>query len=113
MPEKRKYADRRSYLIKAVQARRKRVRRMAIELKGGRCQICGYNKCLGALEFHHLTADRKDFSISGRGYTRSWAIIRKELDKCMLVCANCHREMHSLVANSGSLKGDGIGFMGD
>ncbi len=95
MPEKRKYADRRDYLIKAVQARRRRIRVMAIDSKGGKCQICGYSKCLEALEFHHLAADEKDFSISDKGYTRSWAVIRKEIDKCLLVCANCHRELHS------------------
>ena len=95
MSEKRRYADRRSYMIKAVQARRRRVRTMAVESKGGCCQICGYDKCLEALEFHHIASDEKDFSISDKGYTRSWEKIQKELEKCMLVCANCHREIHA------------------
>jgi hypothetical protein len=44
MPENRKYADRRDYLIKAVAKRRKRLKEMAIELKGGKCMFCGYKK---------------------------------------------------------------------
>lgn len=94
MKEKRRYSDRREYLIQAVQRRRKRVRQMAINYKGGRCQICGYNKCQEALEFHHLESSGKDFGISDKGYTRSWEKIKGELDKCILVCANCHRKIH-------------------
>ncbi len=92
--EKRRYADRRDYLIKAVQKRRKRVREMAIEYKGAKCERCAYDKCSEALEFHHLNSDGKDFGISDKGYTRSWEKIKAELDKCSLLCANCHREIH-------------------
>lgn len=60
--------------------------------KGGKCAICGYNRCLLALEFHHLDPLEKDFSISSR--MTSWKAIVKELDKCVLLCANCHREVH-------------------
>lgn len=67
----------------------------AIEYKGGACQKCGYNKYIGALEFHHLDPAQKDFGISEKGHTRSWEKIKNELDKCILVCANCHREIHS------------------
>ena len=67
----------------------------AIEYKGGKCIICGYNKCRSALEFHHTNPKEKDFSISHKGETRGWDNIRKELDKCILVCSNCHREIHS------------------
>lgn len=93
--EKRRYADRRTYLIEAVKRRRKKVREMAVQYKGGRCSCCGYSRCIEALEFHHLDVSRKDFGISERGYTRSWEKIREEIDKCILVCANCHRELHS------------------
>ncbi len=68
---------------------------MAIEQKGGRCYICGYGRCVEALEFHHLETEEKDFGISDRGYTRSWEKIKAELDKCILLCANCHREVHA------------------
>jgi 5-methylcytosine-specific restriction endonuclease McrA len=91
----RSYASRRQYLIAAVKARRKKVRQMAIEYKGGRCQLCGYNRCIEALEFHHNNSSSKDFSISEKGYTRSWVKVKEELDKCMLLCANCHREIHA------------------
>ena len=53
-----------------------------------------------ALEFHHLDSSQKDFSISEKGYTRSWLKVREELDKCALVCANCHRELHASHAAS-------------
>lgn len=92
--DKRKCADRASYIKQAVTKRRKKIREMAIEYKGERCSICGYNKCLKALEFHHLDFNGKDFGISEKGYTRSWDQVKTELDKCILLCANCHREIH-------------------
>ncbi|MBI5048125.1 MAG: HNH endonuclease [Deltaproteobacteria bacterium] len=93
--DKRSYADRRYYLIGAVQKRRKKIREMALEYKGASCNICGYNKCREALELHHVNSDGKDFGISDKGYTRSWAKIKEDLDKCIVLCANCHREVHS------------------
>jgi len=89
------YKDRAAYMIAAVSRRRKRLKEMALESKGSRCQFCGYNKCLGALEFHHLDEKAKSFDLSTRGLTRSWEKIKQELIKCVLVCANCHREIHS------------------
>jgi hypothetical protein len=94
MPEKRTYADRREYLIKAVAKRRRKIKLMAIEYKGGKCQICGYNNYPGALDLHHING-QKDFGIGDKGYTRSWERIKQELDKCILVCANCHREIEA------------------
>jgi hypothetical protein len=95
MAEKRTYKERREYLIKAVQQRREKVRLMAISYKGGRCQICGYDRCNEALEFHHLDPTKKDFGISNKGYTRSWEKVKEEVDKGILLCANCHREFHA------------------
>jgi hypothetical protein len=95
MPEKRTYKERREYLIKAVKARREKVRLMAVAYKGGLCQVCGYNVCTEALEFHRLDPTQKDFGISNKGYTRSWEKVKDELDKCALLCANCHREVHA------------------
>ena len=92
--EKRKYEDRREYLLKAVKIRRKKIREMAIEYLGSKCSLCGYKKCLEALEFHHKDSSEKDFGISNKGYTRSWEKVKAELDKCTLLCANCHRELH-------------------
>lgn len=68
-------------------------KRQAVDYKGGKCEICGYNKCIAALEFHHKNPSEKDFTISHR--SRSFASMKKELDKCMLVCCRCHREIHS------------------
>lgn len=95
MPDKRTYSDRRLYMIEAVKKRRKKIREIAKEYKGGKCVLCGYNRYLGALDFHHLDPSQKGFEISTRGLTRSWEKIREELDKCVLVCANCHRELHA------------------
>jgi len=78
-----------------VKKRRKKLKRMSVELLGGKCQICGYSKCINALEFHHLENFTKDFGISAQGFTRSWLKIKEELKKCMLLCANCHREIHN------------------
>lgn len=67
--DQRKYADCREYLIKAVKTRQKILKENAIKYKGGKCNICGYNKCMEALDFHYLSG--KDFGISLKGYTRS------------------------------------------
>lgn len=95
MPDKRKYADRREELIKAVAKRRRKLKTLAIEYKGGKCQVCGYKKCVAALELHHIHQSDKKFGISHKGYTRSWEKVRLEIDKCALLCANCHREVES------------------
>jgi len=76
----------------AERQRRSDLRSQAVAYKGGKCQICGYDKCLMALEFHHVDPREKDFTISKR--MTSFEAIRRELDKCALVCANCHREVH-------------------
>ncbi len=83
--------------VEAVQRRRDKIKAMAIEYKGSKCQNkkCGYNKCSAALEFHHRDPATKEFSISSGGYTRSWERVKKELDKCDLLCANCHREVEA------------------
>ncbi len=95
MVRKRTYADRREYLIMAVARRRKKLREQTVEYKGGKCMFCGYDRYLGALDFHHLNSEDKEFGISKDGITRSWKRVKKELDKCILVCSNCHREVHA------------------
>ena len=71
----------------------KRNKEKAIEYKGGKCEKCGYDKCNSALEFHHLDPTKKDFSPSAN-MNMAWNKIQNEIDKCILVCANCHREIH-------------------
>ncbi len=103
--DKRKYEDRRDYLIEAVRKRRRTLRLKAITSKGGKCQVCGYSKCQEALEFHHIDEERKSFGISKKGYTRSWDKVKAEIEKCVLICANCHREIHArLAASNGNIR---------
>ena len=73
--------------------RRKR-KKKCVDYKGGKCQVCFYNRCIEALDFHHLDPLEKDFGL-GDGYGRNWEKTKIELDKCILVCSNCHREIHS------------------
>lgn len=91
--ETRTYADRAKYLTHAVTKRRRKIKLMAIEYKGGKCNICGYKKCVSALDLHHYKGVKK-YNIGNKGYQRSWAEVKTELDKCILVCSNCHREIH-------------------
>lgn len=79
----------------SVNERRTKIKIKCLKYKGNKCEICGYNKCIRALSFHHTDPSKKDFIISGN-HTRRWTKIRKELDKCILVCANCHMEIHEL-----------------
>lgn len=77
-----------------VNARRFDKKRKSVEYKGGKCQFCGYDRCISALAFHHLDESTKEFDISGN-HALAWERIRIELDKCILVCANCHAEIHA------------------
>ncbi|MCL0047860.1 hypothetical protein M1N13_02730 [Dehalococcoidia bacterium] len=94
MGDRRTYADRREYLIRAVQKRREKIHQMAIQRLGGKCFQCGYDRCGKALEFHHLDSS-KDFGISEKGHARSWERVKAELERCVLLCASCHREVHA------------------
>lgn len=93
--KKRTYADRREYMIRAVAKRRKKIKAMAVEYKGGKCMICSYDKCVDALDFHHIDPKTKEFGLGLGGLTRSWERVKKEANKCALICANCHREVHA------------------
>lgn len=77
----------------AVISWRKRAKLKLIECKGGKCQCCGYKNYAGALEFHHLDPNEKDFTISGS--SKAFDKLIKEIDKCILVCSNCHKEIHA------------------
>lgn len=89
----------RAYTCETCKMKERNVRRkiMAILYKGGKCEHCGYGKIHEAMDFHHTDASTKEFSI-GQAYRLSWKRITTELDKCILVCANCHRELHALLA---------------
>lgn len=94
MPEKRTYADRAEYNKQAVAKRRRKIKEMLVEYKGGRCMICGYDRYAGAFDLHHIGDSPKSFGLSMNGITRSWEKTKREADKCVLLCANCHREIH-------------------
>lgn len=78
---------------------RRRTKVKLVEYKGGECIRCGYKKSLGALELHHLDPNEKDFTIGGKSW--SFERLKKEADKCILVCSNCHIEIHEEIRNSG------------
>lgn len=77
-----------------MKAWRFRTKERALSAFGNVCGVCGYNKCIRALEFHHLDRDDKEFNISG-SKVNNWGTIVSELRKCILVCSNCHREIHN------------------
>ena len=77
---------------KDITRRIQEARAAAVAYKGGKCEYCGYNKYIGALEFHHKDPTQKDPS-SLRAYKLSRLFA--EVDKCLLLCANCHREEHA------------------
>lgn len=68
----------------------------AIDYKGGKCQVCGYSKCLAALDFHHIDPSKKNGYGTG-ALKAHWSFDRNksELNKCVLVCVRCHREIHA------------------
>lgn len=80
-------------VIERVTNAKKRQKQKLVDYKGGKCEICGYNKCIEALDFHHLNLNEKDFGLSKKYI--SFEKAKKEVDKCILVCANCHREIHA------------------
>jgi PHP family Zn ribbon phosphoesterase len=83
-----------------VSAARRRLKEKAVVYKGGKCKICSYNRYNGSLTFHHLDPSKKDYALSTKGLYRSWKLVQKELDKCILVCNNCHGEIHGgLIGN--------------
>jgi DNA-binding transcriptional ArsR family regulator len=77
----------------AVAKRRRRLKQILVEDAGGRCMLCGYDRYVGALEFHHRDPESKEFGIGNRGLTRSLEAVRAEAAKCVLLCANCHSEV--------------------
>lgn len=82
-----------------VKAWRKHSKERIIEAMGGKCCICGYNKCSSALALHHLDPSQKDISFGAiRANPISWLKIVEELRKCVLVCHNCHSEVHKDMA---------------
>jgi len=76
--------------------RRIRLRKEGIDSLGGKCIVCGYNKCDSALDFHHVLPSNKEATVAiliNKGHSE--ARINKEIKKCILLCCRCHREFHA------------------
>jgi len=89
----------RKKIQKNVAIKRRLIKQKLVEYLGGYCQFCGYNKNISSLEFHHKNPNIKEIEISNiiRKDMKNFKIdnIKEELDKCILLCANCHQELHS------------------
>jgi transposase-like protein len=82
----------------AVSRRRRKVKELLIEEAGGCCAVCGYDRYVGALHFHHRDPSQKRFGLSAAGVARALASCREEAAKCVLLCANCHAEVEAGLA---------------
>jgi hypothetical protein len=78
----------------AVTRRHRRLKQTLVDEAGGGCAVCGYDRCLGNLPFHHVVPSQKSFEIQ-MGLGKSIAAYREEARKCALVCANCHGEIEA------------------
>jgi len=101
--------DTRNQQAKYIKGKRSKAQNQACrsyinEDKKRGCELCGYNKFIGALDYHHVRGE-KVFELN-RPASRSIKTIQDEIDKCMLVCANCHRELHA--DNNGTYHNDSI-----
>ncbi len=94
--DKRYYEKNRVEIYNTKIKRLKKIKIDLINVLGGKCSRCGYNKCVSALEFHHL-GDKED-NIAHIIKNKSKEKALKEVKKCILLCANCHREVHNVGA---------------
>lgn len=85
----------------AVSRRRRRIKATLVGEMGGACQLCGYSRCMAALEFHHLDPAEKTFAVGQYGISRSLEKAREEARKCVPLCSNCHAEVEAGVASVG------------
>jgi transposase len=79
----------------SVSAWRRRAKRILVAEAGGKCALCGYDRCVAAMHFHHVDPSTKRFSLSSRGLARAIEILREEAAKCVLLCGNCHAEVEA------------------
>jgi len=84
-----------SYSSEKVKRWRKNTKDRMVAAMGGCCQICGYNKSTSALEFHHVNPDEKENAFGEfRANNKRWLLLIEELRKCVMLCSNCHKEIH-------------------
>ena len=85
--------ERRRRRVENVVSWRQRTKQRLVEYKGGSCRVCKYDRCMDNLTFHHLDSSKKDFQISGT--SKAFDTLKAEVDKCILLCKNCHGEVHA------------------
>ncbi len=90
--DKRYYKKNKNKIFEKKMTRRKILKKELVNLLGGKCKICGYNKSAVALDFHHIK--EKDICMTTLLKNNSKKKLLKEAKKCVLLCANCHRELH-------------------
>ncbi len=91
--DRRYYENNKEKVYQRKMNRRIRLKEESINFLGGKCKNCGYDKCLAALEFHH-PKDDKEGNVGEFLKNESRQKLLKEVEKCILLCANCHRELH-------------------
>ena len=79
--------------VENVTNRRRRVKQILVQEAGGKCAICGYDRFVGALDFHHLDPKEKSFGLAQNGVTIAIENMREEAKKCILLCKCCHAEV--------------------
>lgn len=77
----------------ALIGQNRKMKQKLVDYKGGKCEVCNYSRCLSSIDFHHRNPKEKDFGVNGH-YNMAFEKLRKEVDKCVLVCRNCHGEIH-------------------
>lgn len=79
----------------SIARHRRRLKEKLVSEAGGRCMVCGYERSIAALEFHHIDPTQKRFGISAGGLTQSLKTLRAEIASCVLLCSNCHAEVEN------------------
>ena len=74
---------------------RRETKRRAVNALGGRCGGCGGLHVAAAFDLHHIDGKEKSFGLADGGINRRWDVVLAELGKCILLCANCHAEVHA------------------
>ena len=92
--DKKYYRKNREKIYRGKMKRRQKIKENLVDRLGGKCKMWGYKKCISALEFHHKDSG-KEFSVSELINNSSEQNVLKEANKCILLCANCHREIHA------------------
>lgn len=91
----REYTKCKACNVEAVSEFRRRQKRELVARAGGKCCKCGYSRCETALDFHHPDPSKKEYTIAHKGITRNIEAVWAEAKQCLLVCSNCHREIHA------------------